>query len=732
MFCKQCGKELKEGAAFCTDCGAPVGKPRQEPDDPYDPDSQQEPENPYEPDSQQEPEDPYEPDDQQELDGQQAQTPADPVPPKPPKAPMDGKRKKLIIGCCVAAAVLALIAIAILLVSRISHTNAVNRQREALEQYAQEVELWLADAQQQEERLLLSQEDRVEYDQLLETVRQSLPAEVDWAGDEETEAVKAAVESRKAELEQLAQHLAEDSLRQVNDLTALVEASDLSWCTQSELEQVATLRTQAADLRDAGDYVGAKAALIQWQDIALAAQPLEDFTVSVRQYDLSDYPTVRLYVDVEDAGGNFISGLGSDAFYVNEGRSVAGPFDRRAVTRAAQINENTGLSLGLVADVSGSMNDMMGAAKQAMTRFVGTMQFAKGDEVELVEFASTSYICNSFTSDAGILSRNINAMSAGGQTRLYDTLINEIDRISSRSNAKCVIGFTDGYDNVSVHTAQDVIRTANASHVPVFLVGVGWGCDESSLRSIAQSTGGTYTNIDDISSLEGIYNSIYRQSKEVYLVEYTASEEGGFDGTCYLNIQARTADGRGGHADGFAFEPADFFTLMYNKFLVASMDCQNVDERNLLESGLITTDKTSFSDSKYIARQSQNSIDSGGTGSNNSNIFEVLTHFEVLQVQRDGDGFILYGLSKYDVSMEKKWSSMKKRDKERQAVEARYGGADFPDDTVFWVEENISNYEKMTLIRDTDGRWKFRTRLYEKPDGSYGYTLNEVYQVIPR
>lgn len=719
MFCTKCGAQLDENAAFCTICGTPTGKgtPAQPPE-----------ETPLQP-PEQAPAHPEEQTPAQPVEQVPSQSAAQSSAPAKAKA-SDPKRKKIILISSLSAAAVLLIVGIVLLVLGIQRGNARKAQQEVWETYAAETAQWLEQSEAERQMLLLTPDQHDTYDDLAQSIRQSLEREPEWDGDleEQTQEAVDAVELQKADLDDLVEEVRDANRLQVADLRATLEAMDLSWATQDQLDEINTLSTQAQSLADGQDYRQAWELMQRWQDTALmAAIPLTDFTVTVEQYDLSDYPTVRLYVDVRDASGNFISNLGANAFYVNEGRAVDGPFVRQTVTRAAQINENAGLSLGLVADVSGSMGDVMGQAKQAMRSFVGTMQFAKGDEVELVEFATNSYICNSFTSDASHVTRSIDAMTPGGQTRLYDTLISEIERISSRSNAKCVIGFTDGYDNISVYSAQDVVDRANAAHVPVFLIGVGSSCDESALRSIAQRTGGFYTNISSLSSLEQVYNSIYSQEKEVYLVEYTA-QDSGFDGASYVNLQARSADGRGGHTRGFSFQLSDFFTLMYNKFLVAGMDCQTKGERNLLDSGLITTDKTSFSDSKYIARQSQNAIDGGGVGSNNSNIFEVLTHFEVLQVEKDGDGYIVYGLSQYDVSKEKKWSSIKKSSKERQAVEARYG-SDFPDSTLFWVESNISNYEKLTLVKDTDGRWKFRTRTYEKPGGGNGYSTNHVYQV---
>ncbi len=356
------------------------------------------------------------------------------------------------------------------------------------------------------------------------------------------------------------------------------------------------------------------------------------------------------------------------------------------------------------------------------------MQFDKGDEIELTEFSESAYVCKNFTDNKADIFQAVDGMTAYGSTRLYDTLISEIERIQSRGNAKCVIGFTDGYDNVSVYSAQDVVNSAVAYNIPVFLIGIGSGCDASTLQYIAQSTGGFYQNINDLSSLESIYDFIYKQEKEVYLLEYNVVDPDNFEGVCRSDIYVRTQDGNGGYVRGFSFEPRDFFASMYNRFLIAGIDCQTRGERNLLDSGLIVTTPEAYGDESCVAHQSQASINSGGVGSRNSSIFEVLVYYDVLNVYKDGDGYVLYGVSNYNISKVRKFSSIK-NDLEKKAIQDWYGDVGDPNQE-FWIEENISNYEKLTLVKDTDGKWKFLTRVYEREDGNKAVTINTVYNVL--
>ena len=104
-------------------------------------------------------------------------------------------------------------------------------------------------------------------------------------------------------------------------------------------------------------------------------------------------------------------------------------------------------------------------------------------------------------------------------TSLYDALYTAVTRTAVQNGAKCVIAFTDGEDNYSNCTPSQVISTAKRYSVPIFIIGIGEVYD-SDIRDIAQSTGGSYYSISDITSIKEVYDQIYKQEKELYLIAY--------------------------------------------------------------------------------------------------------------------------------------------------------------------------------------------------------------------
>lgn len=593
----------------------------------------------------------------------------------------------------------------------------IEEENQKWETYATEVNDWLVQLTDQSNGIIMEDTDKNQYETLVQNIKKDLEGKK--SEDE--------INTNKEALQELVDHMTQKSADKINSYMQDLEGRELAYATEIDVSAIDEYQQQVANFIGEKNYVEALDILNEWENYIIPlATVYDNYNVSVKQYDISEYPKIKVYLDVEDETGNFVDNLTSEAFFVNEGRNISEPLTRTTVSNVTKLNENEGISLCLAADISGSMYYDMDATKQAMSNFVRSVQFDKGDEIELTVFSEYAYICNSFTNNQSDILSSISNIQANGSTRLYDTLISEIERVHSRSNAKCVIGFTDGIDNVSVNTAQDVINKALAVNVPVFIIGIGTDCDDSTLNNIAVSTGGRYENISSVDSMEAIYNSIYTQEKEVYLLEYTVSDENNFENDSYADIYIRTNDGNGGFVEKYDFKINDYFKLMYNKFLIAGIDCQTKGERNLLDSGLIITTPDAYATPECLAYQCQASIDGGGVGSTNSSTYEVLVDFDIVNIQKTAEGYTVYGMSNYDIRKQKKYSAVKNA-MEKEMIELNYG---IPaGDELFWIEENITNYEKLTLIKDTDGKWKFNTRTYERVDGNKAVTINKVYSV---
>lgn len=698
MYCDKCGAEIKSKAKFCVKCGTPIQQMNQQSQQWNQQDQQNQQWN------------------QQDQQNQQwNQQGNEENIDKPAKS-----KKKLAFIIVAAMLVVYIAGLSIYFLSSkggIGSSAPTPNNEEEWQEYTKEVEDWIGEQDKKLELFVLNDDLQSEYDTLVEELNQ-LVADHKKAKT---------IDRKKAEFEDFYERAGGENKNAIQDQVSILKADDTDFAIPDDLDRIAEIETEINECIEQSNYAEANRLVEEWKAIiAEAAIDYSAYQVSVRQYDLSEYPNVKLYLDVVDSNGNFVDNLGPEAFFVNEGRRIGGRFNRATLVKAAKLNQNEGISIGLVADVSGSMEYNMGEAKAGMKDFIKSVQFSKGDEIEIVEFSDEYYVCQSFTNDVAKLNNSIDAMIPDGCTRLYDTLINEVSRISSCSNAKCIIGFTDGYDNVSIYGAADVVDYANRYNIPIFLIGVGSDCDESSLRYISESTGGIYRRIDYMSDLSDIYGLIYTQQKEAYYIEYETSESDNLTDPYLADIYVRADGGVGGKIEGFTIQSTEFFDSLYTRFLVAGVDCQTKGERNLIDSGLIVKNEAAFADKEAVAYQCQTSINKGGIGTANSRIYEVLVDHAVLRVIKESDGYILYGRCTYNISKERMYS--KAKDIEKEYINYAYGYA--APNSIFWLEERITNYEKLKIIKDTDGQWRIYSRVYERQDGESAISIDEVYRAV--
>ncbi|HEX3075570.1 MAG TPA: VWA domain-containing protein [Lachnospiraceae bacterium] len=237
--------------------------------------------------------------------------------------------------------------------------------------------------------------------------------------------------------------------------------------------------------------------------------------------DLSNYPTVKAYFHVEDYdSGERIENLDASSFTIMESVD-GGEYLSREIRLATILDGNAGVNIDLIADKSDSISDYdLEKIKSVMTEFVQNLNYDEGDKAEVLAFDSIVQQMCSYTNDSKLLVNGINSMSTDGSTAFYDAVYEGINHAALQGGARCVIAFTDGDDTASVnHSVYDVIDYANENQVTLYIIGVG-DVYEEPLQNMASSTGGNYWYIDDLYDLSDIYNSIYQDQKDMYVVEY--------------------------------------------------------------------------------------------------------------------------------------------------------------------------------------------------------------------
>src|SRR5699024_2116917 len=115
----------------------------------------------------------------------------------------------------------------------------------------------------------------------------------------------------------------------------------------------------------------------------------DNLDIQVVQVDTSDYPKVKIYLDIRDKTTDEVpSGLKKGYFCLEE-KTGSSEFERKTITDAAQLDQKEALNINMVADVSASMNGTpLTKAKSIMNNFLDSVQFNIGDKVELTTFST--------------------------------------------------------------------------------------------------------------------------------------------------------------------------------------------------------------------------------------------------------------------------------------------------------------------------------------------------------
>ena len=232
-----------------------------------------------------------------------------------------------------------------------------------------------------------------------------------------------------------------------------------------------------------------------------------------RYMETVEVNVVELPVSVSDGSGNPISNLEEKNFSVLEsGKAV----------KIASFNfaANLPISVGVLIDQSGSMEERMEGAKEAAIGFFRRI-IKKNDRAFVGAFAGDPSKNAPFVSEIGTLETQVNAIGkASGSTALYDAIITGLYRFRNVQGRKALVIITDGADTSSRLTYDDMLTYARASRVPLYFIGIGFGLSDGSMKNLAAETGGVAYFVRNVKQLDEAYSQLEKDLRSQYLLSY--------------------------------------------------------------------------------------------------------------------------------------------------------------------------------------------------------------------
>lgn len=214
---------------------------------------------------------------------------------------------------------------------------------------------------------------------------------------------------------------------------------------------------------------------------------------------------------------------------------------RPQLTNKWSSQSTEGIDIMMALDISGTMlaedlrPNRLEAAKKVASDFVIARP---NDQIGLVVFAGESFTQCPLTTDHAVLVNLFKSVEYGmveDGTAIGLGLANAVNRMKdSETKSKVIILLTDGSNNRGDIDPQTAAEIAKTYGIRVYTIGVGsYGqarvpvqtpigkqyitmdneFDETTLRSIAETTGGLYFRAKDNTSLKAIYDQIDQMEK---------------------------------------------------------------------------------------------------------------------------------------------------------------------------------------------------------------------------
>ncbi|MGA2965326.1 MAG: VWA domain-containing protein [Terriglobales bacterium] len=239
-----------------------------------------------------------------------------------------------------------------------------------------------------------------------------------------------------------------------------------------------------------------------------------------------------------DHHGKFVRNLNQGDFSIFD--------DHKPVESILNFRRETDLpiELGLLMDVSGSVEGRFGFEKEAATGFLRHIIRPGYDRAFVAGFNQESRLTQDFTDQAPLLAAGVQRLNNGGGTALYDAIYKAckeklLREHSDRPIRKAIVVLSDGEDNQSEHTRTQAIEMAERAEVLIYAIST----DDSGLilrgdkvlEDLASATGGRAFFPYKMKDITRSFAAIEDELRSQYNVSYKPSDFGA-DGR-YRSIQ---------------------------------------------------------------------------------------------------------------------------------------------------------------------------------------------------
>jgi Ca-activated chloride channel family protein len=258
-----------------------------------------------------------------------------------------------------------------------------------------------------------------------------------------------------------------------------------------------------------------------------------------------DVDLALVNVTVTDPYNRLVTGLEPENFRIFEDK-----VEQEVVNFSS---EDVPISIGVILDLSGSMANKLGKAKEAAVQFFKTAN--PQDEFFLVGFNERAQLLSPFTNNVEDLQSRMLAASAKGKTALLDAIYLGLSQMRAAVNSKrALLIISDGGDNNSRYNEKDIKRLVKEADTQLYSIGIFEPFEYRSrtpeevygptlLNEMTELTGGRAFIVENLNDLPDIAAKIGMELRNQYILGYRPSHKAHDARWRKIKIELRTPKG---------------------------------------------------------------------------------------------------------------------------------------------------------------------------------------------
>ena len=245
-------------------------------------------------------------------------------------------------------------------------------------------------------------------------------------------------------------------------------------------------------------------------------QAVNDASLAVIRTDVK---LVLVPVSVTDAMQRVVTGLSRDNFEVFDGKKpqIIQDFS----------SEDVPVSVGIILDSSGSMRDKWDRVREAVDQFCDAAN--PEDEFFMIVFSDQPRLASDFTTSPEDLQKELLFTQPKGRTALLDAIQVGLRKMkSAKYGKKALLVISDGGDNHSRYSEQEIKSLAKESDVMIYSIGVfdryvptvEESLGPALLTEITEPTGGRAFTLTSPNEMPNVARHIGVELRTQYVLAY--------------------------------------------------------------------------------------------------------------------------------------------------------------------------------------------------------------------